>query len=108
MDKSRQLCSVSEAIKLGASGVGYTLYLGSKYESQMLQEFERIQKEAHAKGIPVIAWIYPRGKSIKNKTEKELIAYSARTGLEIGADIVKLQYNAKKRMLHVLFEILYF
>lgn len=90
---SRQLCSVKEAIKLGAIAVGYTIYIGSIYENIMFQEFEKIEREAHSKGLPVIAWIYPGGKGIKKRSEKELMAYSARTGLEIGADIVKMHYN---------------
>ncbi len=90
---SRQLCSVKEAVKLGADAVGYTIYLGSQHESIMMREFAKIEKEAHAKGIPVIAWIYPRGKSIKSKSSKELMAYAARVGLEIGADIIKIRYN---------------
>lgn len=90
---SRQLCTVKEAVKLGAQAVGYTIYLGSKHESIMFQEFENIQRQAHEKNLPVIAWIYPRGKSIKNKSSRELMAYSARTGLEIGADIIKIKYN---------------
>lgn len=90
---SRLLCSVDEAIKLGAIGVGYTIYIGSIYESIMMQEFESIEIEAHKKGIPVIVWIYPRGKGIIGRSEKELMAYSTRTALEIGADIVKMHYN---------------
>jgi len=90
---SRQLCSVEEAIKLGAKAVGYTIYIGSDYEDEMLQEFSKIEKQAHSKGLPVITWIYPRGKSVKGKSEKELMAYSCRVGLEIGADIIKIQYN---------------
>jgi class I fructose-bisphosphate aldolase len=90
---SRQLCTVDEALKLGAKAVGYTIYIGSDYEDEMMSEFENIQRQAHAKRLPVITWIYPRGKSIKGKSEKELMAYAARTGLEIGADIIKLQYN---------------
>ncbi|MBU1051978.1 MAG: hypothetical protein KJ718_05500 [Nanoarchaeota archaeon] len=89
---SKQLCTVKEALSLGAVAVGYTIYIGSKYENIMLQEFEAIQKRAHKSGLPVIAWIYPRGKSVKGKSKAELIAYSARVGLEIGADIVKLNY----------------
>ncbi len=92
---SRQLCTVDEAIKLGAIAVGYTIYIGSKYESIMMQEFEKIQREAHSKALPVIAWIYPRGKSIKGKSKKELIAYACRSGLELGADIIKINYNGK-------------
>lgn len=92
---SEQLCSVAEALKLGAIAVGYTIYIGSAFESQMLKEFENIEREAHAKGIPIIAWIYPRGKGIVGKKPEELMAYSARVGLEIGADIVKLHYSGK-------------
>lgn len=91
---SRQLCTVDEAIKLGAKAVGYTIYIGSDYEDEMMQEFSKIEKEAHAKGLPVITWIYPRGKSVKG-SKKDLMAYAARTGLEIGADIIKMHYDGK-------------
>lgn len=94
---STQLCTVKEAIQLGAVAVGYTIYIGSKYESKMLQEFELIEREAHAKDLPVIAWIYPRGKSVQTKKKSELMAYSARVGLEIGADIIKIKYEGDKK-----------
>ena len=94
---SKQLCTVKEAIKLGASAVGYTIYIGSIHEEEMFQEFEKIQREAHSKGIPVIAWIYPRGKSIEGKSKKELMAYACRVGLEIGADIIKIQYDGNEK-----------
>ncbi|MBR9704555.1 fructose-bisphosphate aldolase [Candidatus Pacearchaeota archaeon] len=90
---SRQLCTVEEAIKLGASAVGYTIYIGSDYEDEMLSDFEKIQKKAHKKGLPVVVWIYPRGKSIKGKSKVKLMAYACRVGLEIGADIVKIVYT---------------
>lgn len=90
---SMELCTVKEAKKLGAKAVGYTIYIGSQYEPLMMEQFEQIEREAHSIGLPVIAWIYPRGKSIKGKSEKELMAYSARVALEIGADIVKLKYD---------------
>jgi class I fructose-bisphosphate aldolase len=90
---SRQLCTVEEAISLGAVAVGYTIYIGSKYENLMLDEFVDIQRVAHKKGLPVIAWIYPRGKSLKGKKDKDLLAYAARVGLEIGADIIKIHWT---------------
>src|SRR3989344_2278167 len=90
---SAQLATVGEAVKLGAAAVGYTIYIGSAYESKMIEQFEQIQREAHAKGLPVIAWIYPRGKSVKDDASREMIAYAARVALEIGADIVKLKYG---------------
>lgn len=88
---SRQICSVKEAIELGAVAVGYTIYIGSNEESIMMEEFGKIEEEAHSLGIPVIVWIYPRGEKIKQ--EKEPMAYSARVGLEIGADIIKIKYE---------------
>jgi len=90
---SEPICTVEEAIKLGASAVGFTIYLGSKYEPHMFKHFAEIVKKAHEKGLPVILWSYPRGKSVKNPNSKENMAYAARTGLELGADIVKINYN---------------
>jgi len=90
---SRQLCTVKEAKEFGAVAVGYTVYIGSEYESEMFSEFENILREAHNFGMPVILWAYPRGKGIIGKSKKELMAYAARTGLEIGADIVKIVYD---------------
>lgn len=93
---STQLCTVSEAHALGALAVGYTLYIGSEREAEMFEQFEQIEREAHARGMPVIAWIYPRGKAIEGKSERELLAYAARTGLELGADIVKVHWDGDK------------
>ena len=94
---SRQICTVKEAIKLGAVAVGYTIYIGSIHESVMMKEFDSIEEEAHAKGLPVIVWIYPRGKSVENPDDGKVMAYAARTGLEIGADIVKMKYNGNPK-----------
>mgnify|MGYP001578055185 CR=1 FL=1 len=51
------ICSIKEAIKLGASAVGFTIYIGSKHEAHMMKHFAEIEKEAHESGLPVIAWI---------------------------------------------------
>jgi len=93
---SLQLCSVAEAVKLGAVAVGYTIYIGSEHESEMMQEFSEIKRRAMEKKIPVILWAYPRGKGIKKKSSRELLAYASRVGLELGADIIKIQYNGNK------------
>lgn len=90
---SRALCTVQEAKKLGAKAVGFTIFIGSEHEGKMFAEFESIQKEAHKLGLPVITWIYPRGKSVKNPESRENIAYAARVGLELGADIVKIHWG---------------
>jgi fructose-bisphosphate aldolase, class I len=94
---SRQICDVDEAINLGASGVGYTIYIGSEHEQEMFEEFADIVREAHSKGLFVVAWVYPRGKSIRNKKKTELMAYACRVGLELGADIIKIKYEGKKK-----------
>jgi len=110
-----QLYSVEDAVELGATAVGYTVYSGSEYEDEMQREFSKIIREAHSKGIPVIGWMYPRGQSLfdrrsASKTLKialeeqektnlaidetpSIVAYGARIGLELGADIVKVKYT---------------
>jgi len=59
---SLQLCTVERAVELGAVGIGYTIYVGSEHEEEMMVEFSRIEDEAHKAGLVVIAWMYPRGK----------------------------------------------
>ncbi len=90
---ARQTCSVQRAREIGAKAVGYTIYPGSAHESIMLEEFGRIQEEAHKLKMAAIAWVYPRGQAIQNDTAPDIIAYAARTGLEIGADAVKIKYT---------------
>jgi class I fructose-bisphosphate aldolase len=90
---ARQICSVKRASELGAKAVGYTIYAGSAHENIMLEEFGRIQEQAHTLKMAAIAWIYPRGEAIKNDTAPEIVAYAARIGLEVGADAVKIKYT---------------
>lgn len=90
---SRQNCSVEYAVSLGAKAVGYTIYPGSAHESAMLQEFGKIQEEARKYDLAVIVWVYPRGEAIKDDTTKDVVAYAARLGLELGADAVKIKYT---------------
>jgi fructose-bisphosphate aldolase, class I len=92
---SRQLCSVERAIKLGASAIGYTIYDGSPEEPLIFSEFGKIVEQAHDYGIPVFAWMYPRGPTIGDELNSDLLAYSARVGLELGADVLKMKYNKK-------------
>lgn len=93
---SKQNCSVECALSLGAKAIGYTIYLGSGYEADMFSEFGKIQEQAHRAGVPAIAWVYPRGASVQNDTTREIVSYAARTGLELGADAVKIKYTGDK------------
>lgn len=89
---SPQICTPHEAADLGASAVGYTVYVGSAYESQMFSEFGKIVEEAHALDLPVIGWMYIKGSDAELRDQKEMTAYAARLGLEMGADIIKIKY----------------
>jgi len=89
---SQQVCSVDRALRLGADALGYTLYPGSMYEQVMFQEFSAIVEKCHRLGVPVIAWVYPRGQGVE-ETATDTIAYAARIALELGADFAKINFN---------------
>jgi len=94
---SAQLTTVEEAVALGACAVGFTIYIGSEHEHLMFKELENIQRDAHKAGLPLIAWIYPRGKGTEGKKESELMAYATRVALELGVDIVKIHPVGKRK-----------
>ena len=71
-------------------GLGYTLYLGSEYESTMLAEAGQLIAEAHEAGLIVVLWIYPRGKAVADEKAPALIAGAAGVALCLGADFVKV------------------
>ncbi len=85
------LDAVLELISNGVNvvGVGYTIYLGSEYESQMMAEAGRLIAEAHAEGLIVVLWMYPRGKAVADEKDAHLIAGAAGTALCLGSDFVK-------------------
>src|SRR3989338_6908283 len=86
------LCTVDEALGLGASAVVYTVYVGSEREAEMTETFGRIVRECNQKRIPTIVWFYLRGKQIADPHDPEKLAYAARLALELGADGAKLQF----------------
>jgi len=92
---SEPICNVKEALELGASAVGFTIYIGSEHEAHMIKHFSDIERDAHKIGIPVIAWVYPRGKGTEGKDSGELMAYSTRVALEIGADLCKIKWDER-------------
>ena len=71
-------------------GVGYTIYLGSEYESQMMTEAAQLIADAHSVGMLVVLWIYPRGKAVADEKDAHLIAGAAGAACCIGADFVKV------------------
>jgi DhnA family fructose-bisphosphate aldolase class Ia len=85
----RQTCSVERAVKLGAQAVGYILDDGARSDPARFVEFGQIVEHAHDYGIPVIAWLHPRGKHAHSR---ERDAYLARVALELGADAISVQH----------------
>ncbi len=59
-----QVVQLKKENNLAIAGVGYTIYLGSAYEAQMLTQAAQIIEQAHAQGLLVILWIYPQGSKI--------------------------------------------
>lgn len=84
--------SFQKQSKLKVLGIGYTIYLGSEYEVEMLKEAAQAINQAHKNGLISVLWIYPRGKNVKNEKNPELIAGAAGLGLCLGADFIKLNY----------------
>jgi class I fructose-bisphosphate aldolase len=85
-------CTPGYAAELGADAVGFTVYGGSNHEIEMVEEFREVQEGARDHDMGVVMWAYPRGQGLRNAADDETIAYSARVGLELGADIAKVKY----------------
>ncbi|MHB8050031.1 MAG: aldolase [Coriobacteriia bacterium] len=75
---------------VNAVGVGYTIYLGSEYEANMMQEAGQLIADAHSMGLLVVLWIYPRGRAVLDEKDAHLIAGAAGTAVCLGADFVKV------------------
>jgi len=90
---SSMTSSVEDAVRLGASAVGYTLYVGSPNQAADIEQANDVRRECERYGMPLIVWAYPRGSAIKTKGGQDslyAVDYAARVACEIGADIVKL------------------
>jgi fructose-bisphosphate aldolase / 6-deoxy-5-ketofructose 1-phosphate synthase len=99
---SNELVSVEQVIDfkensgLNILGVGYTIYLGSEYEPEMLRQAAQIIYEAHQHGLITVLWIYPRGKAIKDEKDPHLIAGATGVAACLGTDFVKINYPKKE------------
>ena len=86
------VCTVEEAIKLGADAVSVHINVGSKTEAQQLKKLGEISKIAAEWGMPLLAMMYPRGEGI-NQFDEKAVALAARVGAELGADIIKTNFT---------------
>lgn len=90
---SSLVCSPVEAARLGADGVGLHINIGNEYEDRMLSDLGQATDDAHSLGLPLLATICPRGRSVVNELDPYLIAHCIRVGAELGADIVCAPYS---------------
>jgi class I fructose-bisphosphate aldolase len=87
------VCTVEEAMKLGADAVSIHVNIGADDEKEMLRDFGKVSNDAKEWGIPLLAMLYTRGQKIKNEYDAKVVKHAARVGAEIGADIVKVPYT---------------
>lgn len=88
-----QICSVEDAVRLGADAVSVHINIGAKQENRMLATLGNVACKCDDYGMPLLAMMYPRGPSIKNQHALDVVAHAARLGAELGADIVKTNYT---------------
>jgi len=81
---------------LNILAVGYTVYLGSEYESEMLHQAARIVSDAHQHGLLAVLWVYPRGKAVADEKDPHLIAGATGVAACLGSDFVKVNYPKKE------------
>ena len=77
-------------------GVGYTIYLGSEFEGEMLAEAAQTIYKAHQNGMISVIWMYPRGKALKDEKDPHLIAGAAGVAACLGADFTKVNPPKKE------------
>ena len=85
--------SVSEAIRLGCSAVGFTIYPGSEMALDMISDIQEIAVEAKDAGLAVVVWSYPRGGIISKEGETaiDIVTYAAHMAALVGAHIIKVK-----------------
>lgn len=87
--------TVEDAVRLGADAAGYTLYLGSARQDEDFAQFSGVRRDCLRYGMPLILWGYPRGEWMEKKGGRDslyAVDYAARVAMELGADVVKLNY----------------
>ncbi len=85
--------SVRDALRLGCSAVGYTIYPGSTYCVEIYQQLRQIAEEAKGCGLAVVVWSYPRGSSLSKEGETaiDVVAYAAQIAAQLGAHVIKVK-----------------
>lgn len=88
-----QVCSVQEAIRIGADAVSVHVNIGAQDEDKMIRNLGKVAEECDVYGLPLLAMMYPRGPKIQSEHAPDVVAHAARIGAELGADIIKTNYT---------------
>ena len=84
--------SIADALRLGCSAIGFTIYPGSNATLYMLEELRELAEEAKSCGLAVIVWSYARGNMSKEgETALDTISYGAHIAALMGAHIIKVK-----------------
>ncbi|MFT5870355.1 MAG: class I fructose-bisphosphate aldolase [Paracoccaceae bacterium] len=93
--------NVNDALRMGCSAIGFTIYPGSDMAVAMMEEIREIRNEAAAKGLATVLWSYPRGEGITKdgETAIDVAAYAAQIAALLGAHIIKIKLSTDHLML---------
>ncbi|HTN09902.1 MAG TPA: class I fructose-bisphosphate aldolase [Acetobacteraceae bacterium] len=85
--------SVNDALRLGCAAIGFTIYPGSEYAFDQMEEFRALADEAKSAGLAVVLWSYPRGPNLDKagETAVDICAYAAHMAALLGAHIIKVK-----------------
>lgn len=85
--------SVDDALRLGCSAIGFTIYPGSDDQFEMMEEIKELAEEAKSVGLAVVIWSYPRGGDLDKagETALDITAYAAHLAAQLGAHIIKVK-----------------
>jgi class I fructose-bisphosphate aldolase len=85
--------SVKDALRLGCSAIGFTIYPGSSARNTMYEELRELILEAKSHGLPSVVWSYPRGSGLAKEGEQaiDVTAYAAQIACQLGAHVVKVK-----------------
>jgi class I fructose-bisphosphate aldolase len=85
--------SVGDALRLGCSAIGFTIYPGSEDQFGMMEELRELAEEAKSAGLAVVVWSYPRGPMLDKagETAFDICAYAAHMAALMGAHIIKVK-----------------
>ncbi|MFN7397900.1 MAG: class I fructose-bisphosphate aldolase [Sandaracinobacter sp.] len=84
---------VDDALRLGCSAIGFTIYPGADDVFDMMEEIKEMSAEAKSVGIATVIWSYPRGGKLSKDGELALDvgAYAAHMAALLGAHIIKVK-----------------